>query len=166
MSYTFVGISSAVTAASGNITLTEPAGVQQGDLLVAVISYRSNAAFSDPSDWTNVTSQNTGNTVTANTGSIGSGRMSYIVRGASAPALTFTRTAGEVAHGRIIAYRNAWTGGAPLVTSTSTTLGTAATAINVTGLTTANENDLVVFAFWDRFLASGLSVDDQCLCSV
>jgi hypothetical protein len=129
---------------SGNITLTEPAGVQQGDLLVAVISYRSNAAFTNPgSPWVDVTEQNTGNTTANGTGSIGSGKMSYCIRGASAPGLIFTRTAGDVALGRIVAYRNVATSGM-LVTQTSTTLGTAATAVSVAGVTTQNANDLIV----------------------
>lgn len=140
--WVYVGVSSAVTVASGNITLTEPAGVQSGDLLVSMISYRSNAAFTKPSDWTNVTSQNTGNTTANTTGSIGSGHMAYVVRGSSAPGLVFTRTAGDVAIGRVVAYRHQH--GTPAVVNTSTTLAAAATAVSVTGLTTANANDLIV----------------------
>jgi len=145
MAWTYVGISSVASAASDNITLTEPAGVQQGDLCVAIISYRSNAAFTKPSaDWTDVTSQNTGNTTANGTGSIGSGLMSYYIRGSSAPSLVFTRTAGNVALGRIVAYRGQATSGL-LVTSTSTTLAAAATAVSVAGVTTSNARDLIVF---------------------
>lgn len=146
MAYRFVGVGNAVEVAAGNLTLVEPAGVQQGDLLVACISYRSNAAFAAPSGWTAITSQNTGNTTAAATTSIGSGFMAFIVRGSSAPVLTFTRTAGDVALGRIVAYRNTWAGGSPLVASTSTTLAAAATAVSAPGLTTANAEDLIVFA--------------------
>jgi hypothetical protein len=122
-----------------------PSGVQEGDLLVAIISYRSNAAFTSPgSPWVSVTSQNTGNTTANGTGSIGSGHMFYCIRGSSNPGLTFTRTAGDVALGRIVAYRGNNISSGVLVTQTSTTLGTAATAINVTGLTTANARDLIV----------------------
>lgn len=145
MAWGFVAVSGAVTAASGNITLTEPAGVIQGDLLVACISYRSNAAFTKPSGWTDITSQNTGNTTANGTGSIGSGFMAYIRRGSSAPSLVFTRTAGDVAIGRIVAYRDSDSSGT-LVTQTSATLGTAATAISVSGVTTSNDRDLIVVA--------------------
>jgi hypothetical protein len=145
MPWSYVGVSSVANVTSGNITLTMPAGVQEGDLLVAVISYRSNAAFTSPgSPWVSVTSQNTGNTTQNSTGSIGSGHMFYCIRGSSDPGLTFTRTAGDVALGRIVAYRGNNISSGVLVTQTSTTLGTAATAINVTGLTTANARDLIV----------------------
>ncbi len=145
MPWSFVGVSAAVESASGNLTLTEPAGVQPNDLLVACISYRSNAAFTKPADWTNVTSQNTGN-VTANaTTSIGSGFMAYVVRTGSAPGLTFTRTAGDVARGQIVAYRGVAQAGV-LVTSSSTTLATSATSVSVPGVTTANSRDLIVVA--------------------
>jgi len=131
--------------ASGNLTLTEPAGVQVGDLLIACISYRSNAAFTRPSGWNDATSQNTGNTTANNTTSIGSGFMAYIVRGTSAPNLTFARTGGDVALGRIISYR----GGAPGVSLTatgSTTMGATGTAISVAGVTTITPRDLIVVA--------------------
>jgi len=147
-SWTYVGVSSVATAASGDITLTEPTGVQENDLLVAIVSYRSNAAFTSPgSPWVSVTSQNTGNTTANGTGSIGSGHMWYCIRGASAPGLVFTRTAGDVALGRIVAYRGNNITSSVLVTQTSTTLAAAATAVSVTGLTTANARDLVVFGF-------------------
>jgi hypothetical protein len=147
-SWTYVGVSSVASANGGNITLTEPTGCQENDLLVAIVSYRSNAAFTDPgSPWVSVTSQNTGNTTANSTGSIGSGHMWYCIRGASAPGLTFTRTAGDIALGRIVAYRGNNITSSVLVTQTSTTLAAAATAVSVTGLTTANARDLIVFGF-------------------
>lgn len=147
MPWTYVGVSPAASSASGNITLTEPSGVQQGDLLVAIISYRSNAGFTSPgSPWVSVTSQNTGNTTANATTSISSGHMFYCIRGASAPGLTFTRTAGDIALARIVAYRGV-DGTNPLVTQTSTTMAAAATAVSVTGLTTANAEDLIVVGF-------------------
>lgn len=147
-SWTYVGVSGVASSSSGNITLTEPTGVQENDLLVAIISYRSNAAFTDPgSPWVSVTSQNTGNTTANSTGSIGSGHMWYCIRGASAPGLTFTRTLGDIALGRIVAYRGNNITSSVLVTQTSTTLAAAATAVSVTGLTTQNARDLIVFGF-------------------
>lgn len=100
----YVGASSPVTVSSGNITLTEPGNVEQGDLLVAVIAYSSNAAFTPPGSWVAAQSSNA-----ASAGSVqqSSALMGYIVRGASAPGLTFTRTSGGVAHGRILAFRGA-----------------------------------------------------------
>jgi hypothetical protein len=160
MPWTYVGVSSVATAASGNLTLTVPAGVQEGDLLVAIISYRSNASFTSPgAPWVSVTSQNTGNTTANATTSIGSGHMFYCVRGASDPGLTFTRTAGDVALGRIVAYRNNNRSSNVLVTSTSTTLAAAATAVSVTGLTTANARDLVVFGFCGARSTSATNFD-------
>jgi hypothetical protein len=145
MAWTTVGVSGPVTAASGNLTLTEPAGVQEGDLLVACISYRSNAAFTLPSGWTLVATQQSGGNTTANgTGSIGSGLMAWIVRGAAAPALTFTRSGGDVALGRIQAYRGQ--ASSPYDAGVAETLAAATTAVSVAGLTTAEANELLVFA--------------------
>jgi hypothetical protein len=156
MAWSYVGVSSVASANGGNITLTEPSGVQEGDLLVCVISYRSNAAFSSPgAPWVSVTSRNTGNTTANSTASVGSGHMFYCIRGSSAPGLTFSRTAGDIALGRIVAYRGNDRTSSVLVTQTSTTLAVAATAVSVAGLTTANARDLVVFGFCAARNSSG-----------
>jgi len=142
----YVGKSSAATSTSGNITLNMPAGVQEGDLLVATVAYRANAAFTSPgSPWEQVQVQNSGNTTANTTGSIASGVMFWCLRGASDPGLTFTRTSGNIAVGFILAYRNANPTGT-LVASTSTTMASASTSVSVSGLTTQNPRDLIVFA--------------------
>jgi hypothetical protein len=89
--------------ASGNLTLTEPAGIAAGDVMIACIAYRSNAAFTVPGDWNLVATQQSSGDLDATNG-IASGLMMWAVRGGSAPTLTFNRTAGDVAHGLIIAY--------------------------------------------------------------
>lgn len=96
-------IGTVATVASGNLTLTEPSGIATGDLMIACIGYRSNAAFTVPGDWNLVsTQQSLGDTDATN--GIASGLMMYCVRGGSAPTLTFNRTGGDVAQGRILAY--------------------------------------------------------------
>jgi hypothetical protein len=103
-----------VAAGGGGVVLTSPDGttwtcpvLKTGDLFVAMIAYRSNAAFSLPSGWSLVaTQQSSGNTLTVTSTSIGSGLMAYCVYdAASPPGYTFTRTAGNVAYGRLAVYR-------------------------------------------------------------
>jgi hypothetical protein len=147
--WSFVGVSSAVTVTSGNITLTEPAGVQQDDILIAAIDARGNAAFTLPSGWTIVdTAQNSGNTTAAATTSIASGLMAYCIRGASAPGLTWNRTGGDLGFGRIAAWR-AKTSGTPTYGSgTENTIGTASTSVTTSGVTTTAANELLVAAMF------------------
>jgi hypothetical protein len=72
-----------------------------------MIAYRSNAAFSLPSGWNLVaTQQSSGNTSTTTSTAIGSGLMAYCVYdAASPPGYTFTRTGGDVAYGHLAVYR-------------------------------------------------------------
>lgn len=98
MAFTHVAAATAAEVASGDLTLTEPAGVQAGDLLIACIAYRGSAAFSLPAEWSLLRQVSSGDTVSP-TGGIGSVLMAWINRGGSTLALTFTRPAGDVALG-------------------------------------------------------------------
>lgn len=147
--YSIVGIGTVAetTATGGNLTLTEPSGVQEGDLLVAVISYRSNASFANTgSIWTKQEEENSGNTTANSTGSIGSGVAFWGIRGASAPDLVFERTGGNVARGCIIAYRPDDAGDTfEIDTSTSLTLAAASTSFTMSGFTPAQDATLLVW---------------------
>src|SRR5574343_548553 len=99
MSWTRVTTTTQVSATSGNLTLTD--GGSSGDLLVACISYRDTPDFALPSGWTLAVQEISGNNSNTKGDRIASGLMAYIVRGGSAPDLTFTRTAGGSARGQI-----------------------------------------------------------------
>ena len=143
MAWSIVAVGAVATpVASGNYTMTEPAGATDGDLLVACLSFRSNVAFGLPSGWALVaTQQNSGDV--DNTNGIASGLMAYIVRGPSAPALTFTRTGGDLALGRIVAYRGNHAT-APLDTGSSNTLAVANATATTATITTAEAEELIV----------------------
>ncbi len=151
--YELVGIGTVAetTVSGGNLTLAEPAGVQEGDLLVVNISYRSNASFANTgSIWVKGPEQNSGNTTANGTGSIGSGVSFYGIRGSGAPDLTFERTGGNVARGFIIAYRAT---DYPTKTfqydqGTSRTLAAAGTSFTMTGFTPAQSTTLLVWCGW------------------
>lgn len=147
MGISFVGTASPAAVASGNLTFTEPTGTEEGDTVIASISFRSTAAFSLPdANWHFVASQLTGgNTVAAGTGSIGSGLMAYYVRGPSAPSLIFTRTGGDVAIGTIDAYRGLKLL-SPNDTGVASTLGAASATVTAGSITTAAANELLVAA--------------------
>jgi hypothetical protein len=142
----FIGVTVVTDVATNNITLTEPTGVQQGDLLVGCIAFRSAAAtgFTLPAGWTLVDEVVTNNTTANSTAGVGSAHMAYIIRGSSAPDLTWTRSSGaNAALGRVIAYRNA-AQTSTKDTNNNATTATNTTAISVAGVTTSQANDLLV----------------------
>jgi hypothetical protein len=136
-------IGTIATVASGNLTLTEPAGIAQGDLMIADIAIRSTVGFAN-ADWTLLESQLSGDTDATN--GIASGEMWACRRGASAPSLVFTRTGGDVGHGLIRAYSGA--AGTTLAdcrdVETSNTLGAASATATTGTLTTAEDGELIV----------------------
>jgi hypothetical protein len=145
MAWDFIGVSSAVTVASGDVALTEPSGCSDGDLLVVGIGYRSNAAFTPPSGagWTLIEQQNTGNTTVNATGSIASGAMWYKIRSGSGDG-TWTRTGGDVAIGRMIAYRNTDTIELDVSNSITLASGASSTSTLTGGVTTTVDDALIV----------------------
>lgn len=148
MPLTFRSVSSVASASSGDLTMNAPAGGAQGDLYVATISYRSNAAFTLPSggEWTLVDEENSGNTTANSTGSIGSGLMAYCIRGSSEPNFVFTRTGGDIALGRVVAYTPGAGETVTLDQASGNTLGSASTTVTTTGVTTTEDLALVVMA--------------------
>ena len=157
-----VGVGTSVEVTGTSHTLTVPAGVAQGDLLIAVISSRiaSTTSITLPTggEWTRIAEQKTNNILS--TGSaVASGMMAYCIRGASNPNLTFTHpTAPSVALGRIVAYRGGYVGGW-LDQSTSATTAVSTTAVSVTGVTTAYAGDLIVVGLCGGQEAAWSSVD-------
>lgn len=140
----FVGISSVVETGGTTLTLTEPSGVRDGDLLVACISSRSSATTApSATGWTAVGSQSNNSTLTGSTSAVASGSMFYKVRSGT-PALGFTIPAGNtVSQGQIAAYRGV-NYGSPLDASTAVTTAINTTSVSVTGVTTTQDDDLIV----------------------
>jgi len=146
--WTLVGVGTNVVGTATPLTLTEPAGVQEGDLLIACITYRysSIASIWTNAAWTQVGIANNNFNTSTNTSAQASAQMFYIVRGASAPSLSFAFSGGgtlSVAMGQIVAYRgNAQT--TPLDDDTGGQTATNTTAVSVAGLTTTQDDDLIV----------------------
>ncbi len=146
-------IGTSVIDATGNFDLVEPAGVAQGDLMVACIAMRGNAVVS-LSGWTAAaTQQNSGDTDT--TDGIASGAMFYVVRGSSAPNLTVTRTGGDVAYAKIISYSGVSLT-APYDTGSAATQGSAGNTPTTATFNTALDNELIVamVAYGDQYTVS------------
>lgn len=144
--WTLVGIGSANFVTSGNYAPNIPSGGQKGDLYVAVIAYRSNAAFAAPTGWDIHAQQSTGNTSTTTSTAIGSGLIASIIRGDAEPANTFTRTGGDVALGRILIYRA--TAGRPrFMAASSSTAAANTTALSTAALNVTSKDTLIVAGF-------------------
>jgi hypothetical protein len=155
-------IGTVATVASGNLTLTEPAGIAEGDLMIACIAIRSTVGFAN-ADWQKIEGQLSGDTDATN--GIASGEMWYVVRGASAPSLVFTRTAGDLGHGCIIAYSGGHT--SPLDTHSSNTLAVANATATTGTITTAEAGELIVAmsSAGDNLTASAFDATDPATAS-
>jgi hypothetical protein len=154
-------IGSAVAVSSGNLALTEPAGIASGDIMVACIAARDTAAFSLPSaDWAwCVTQQSSGNTTTTVGSAIASGAMAWCRRAGSAPALTFTRTGGDVGLGRIIAYSGGLASGDALIAGSAETAAANTGSPSTPALdTTGNTDALLVAVFAGADNTTGTSL--------
>lgn len=143
--FTFVGVSNAAEVASGNLTLvTTGVTIQTGDLVVACIAARGNAAFSAPdASWAIVEQQTSGNTATDST-SIASGVMMVCESWpAVAPSLVFTRTGGDVGRGVLMVYRGQ-KAAASLDSHSSATLAANSVTAATASITTAEDSELLV----------------------
>jgi hypothetical protein len=85
MAVAYKAISAFANSTTGNFSFSQPTGAAQGDLLVAVVANKGDT-WTWPTGWTQVLSVN-------GTASNGGLRVAYIVRGASAPALTVSARA-------------------------------------------------------------------------
>jgi hypothetical protein len=147
-------------AASGNLTLAEPAGTAEGDLQIACIAIRSTVGFTN-SDWLKIEGQLSGDTDATN--GIASGEMWYRVRGAAAGTLQFSRTGGDLGRGCIIGY----TGGKQNATvvlgnHSSNTLGAASATATTGTISTTEATELIVAmsSAGDNLTASAFDATD------
>lgn len=139
-----VGITEAAVDASGDYTLSEPGSVAQNDILVVDIAIRSNVLHTN-ADWTFPQSDASGNTTNNTTGSIVSYQTGYCIRGGSAPSYVFAKTGGSRCLGTVRAYRSSVAGVPRFDTSAELAMGSAGTALTLTGgVTTAEALELLV----------------------
>lgn len=142
VSYVGGGLDVAVT--SGNIVLAPVGGSppSPGDLLIAAIAYRSNAAFTAPDgSWTKQEEENLGDVGTLS--GIASLVVFWKIATASEPAsYTFTRTGGSRADGSVYVFRGN-VQSSPIDGSSSATLGAATFTATSPSLTTTLANDML-----------------------
>jgi len=143
MGWACIGTGAVVESTTTSITLAEPAGVLDGDLLVACFAQRSTATTPiTGTGWNASFNQNNNNVVSNATTSVGSAVMLYRVR-SGAPTLTFTIPAGNnVTYGRIMAYRG--NTATPADFTNGATTATNITALSVTGISTSTADELLV----------------------
>lgn len=157
-------IGTVVEDATGNFTMTEPASSAAGDLMIACVGWRSNAAVTPPAGWSVVaTQQNSGDTDATN--GIASGTMWYLIRGGSAPDLVGVRTAGDVLQAQIVSYTGALA--TPFDAGTANTLAVASATNTTATITTAQAGELVVAcsSAGDNLTASAFDATDPATAS-
>ncbi|MCP5340428.1 MAG: hypothetical protein H7A16_09680 [Sinobacteraceae bacterium] len=126
--------------ASGDLTVPAGGSPQLGDLYVVDIIYRDSVPFAVPAGGQTENLINTGDTTPV--GGKPGLLQAWIVRGASAPDLTFTRTGGDMAAGRVSIYRPS-TGQVHIVDSAIAESSSAGTTISIPSVTTAASGDLI-----------------------
>jgi len=145
--WALIGTPTTSTAvASGAVTGTLPTGTATGDLIVAWINYRGSATFTTPAGWTLVGTQATNADLAATNGIAGIA-FYWIQRGASAPALVWNRTAGDLGQVRIAAFRPPLPGNVTQpVASVAQTSGQVASGVasTIAGVTPPFNNCLLV----------------------
>lgn len=162
MSWSFIDVGAAAAVTSGDITLSLPASVAAGDLLIACIAGRGTAAFVAPSGWEIIQQLASGNTSSSGgVGDAGTGMMAYRIAGAGESAPTFTRSGGDAGYGRIVCYRHP----AAIALGNSGITQPEAGAFTITlsaGIDTATANELIVACLCggDNDLASGFVATD------
>jgi hypothetical protein len=85
MAVAFKAVSATGNSTTGNFSFVQPSGVASGDLIIAFVACKGDS-FTFPTGWTTILS-------VAGSGTIGGLRIAYIIRGASAPALTVSARA-------------------------------------------------------------------------
>lgn len=141
MAWEIIALGTNVIQNGGDITLVEPTGTANGDLIVACIAYRSTPAFTKPdTTWTQIGQLSAGDTDA--TSGVASGGMWYAIRGASAPGYVFTRALGDVAMGQCVTYRGV-DKRSPYDKASITQAGSDTQPIGTT-MTTVRDNELLV----------------------
>lgn len=128
----FVASAQAGTAAS-TLTINKPAGVQSGDLLIALCGTKAGRTWTGDTGWTEVIDQ----------GVAPSTRVAYLIAGGSEPATyTFTSSSSDALSGVIAAFRYA-------AYDTIGTISTTATSgVQTAPAITLSTSSSAIFAFF------------------
>lgn len=138
---------------SGSLTLTEPAGTVEGDILICLVASKHTAsvftAIHSISGWNGI-----GNYRSGSGSTWVYGNAFWIRRGASAPSLAVIRTAGTHCAAIVIAYSGCKDTDSP-VDSTATEIAGSGSGIAISSFNTTVDNDVVLL--WGAQLRSSLS---------
>lgn len=132
----FGAISAVGNSTSGNFTFSQPTGSAAGHLLVAFVACKGDT-FTFPTGWTTLLS-------VAGTGSNGGLRVAYIVRGASAPALTVSgRASADICLFQVARF----SGFDPANPMSLLQNASNTSPVNTSGTVSLSPDDMVVLAF-------------------
>lgn len=162
MSWAFIEVGVAGVVATGNVPAYLPASRLPGDLLVACIAGRGNAAFAAPVGWAIIEQLAAGNVSSSGSSTdAGMGLMAYRIHESGDVSPVFTRSGGDAGYSRVVCYRH----------TSAITLGDsgieqpaagAATITLAAGIDTTTANELIVACLCggDNDLASGFTATD------
>lgn len=162
MSWEFIEVGGAGAVATGGLTAYLPAACLPGDLLVACIAGRGDAAFAAPVGWEIIEQLAAGDaSSTGSATNAGMGLMAYRIFESGDVSPTFARSGGDAGYSRIVCYRHTST----ITTGNSGIEQPAAGAATITlaaGIDTTTANELIVACLCggDNDLASGFTATD------
>jgi hypothetical protein len=137
MAVAFKAVSATGNSTTGNFSFVQPSGVVSGDLIIAFVACKGDT-FTFPTGWTTILS-------IAGTTANGGLRVAYIVRGASAPALTVS---GRGSANICFYCTAAYTGHDPTSPVTLLANATNTSPVNTTGTVSGlSQGDRVLLAF-------------------
>lgn len=146
----FGSISAVGNSTTGNFTFSQPAGAASGDLLVAFVACKGDT-FTFPTGWTTLLS-------VAGTSSNGGLRVAYIVRGATAPALTVSgRGSADICLFQVARF----TGFDPANPMSLLQNASNTSPVNTSGTVSLSVDDMVVMAFGSGSNATFASYTDS-----
>lgn len=144
MSWEFVEVGAASQVTTGGLTVNIPTTRLPGDLLVACIAGRGNAAFAAPVGWEiieQIAAGDTGSNGAATNAAMG--LMAYRIFESGDVSPTFARSGGDAGYSRIVCYRHT----SAITTGNSGIEQPAAGAATITlaaGIDTTTANELIV----------------------
>jgi hypothetical protein len=137
MAVAFKAVSATANSTTGNFSFVQPSGVVSGDLIIAFVACKGDS-FTFPTGWTTILS-------VAGSGTNGGLRIAYIIRGASAPALTVS---GRASADVCFYFTAAFTGHATTTPVVLLASATNTSPVNTTGTVSGiSPDDMIVLAF-------------------
>ena len=139
MAISFIGASTNVAAASGNISITPPV-TQTDDILICAVTTRDNVVLTFPAGWTKYQEANNGTSLRST--------LAWKRAVGAEGAFTITHTAGDAIVGNVVVYRGCLATASPINASVMT-VNTSSSTCTAASITSIVDGCRLVFTMHD-----------------